>query len=230
MTPERTGRNVERIGHRGAPRAHLENTLPAFEAALKLGADAVELDVHVTADGSVVVHHDPALKRGVTPKALAGKAISAVTARELASVDLGGGAGIPLLSEVLELTRGRVVTYVEVKAGDIQAVVDAIDASGASCAIHSFDHEAVVTASSLAPHIPRGVLFETWSRSMERVVDRTQARDVWPKHTLITEARIAEIRALGCRTVIWTVNDRKQAEQFAAWGADALCTDDLTLL
>ncbi|HET9425615.1 MAG TPA: glycerophosphodiester phosphodiesterase, partial [Gemmatimonadaceae bacterium] len=65
------GRNVERIGHRGAPRRYLENTLPAFTEAVRLGADAVELDVHVTADGQVVVHHDPALSRRVTPAAMA---------------------------------------------------------------------------------------------------------------------------------------------------------------
>jgi glycerophosphoryl diester phosphodiesterase len=208
---------------------HLENTLPAFEAALKLAADAVELDVHVTADGRVVVHHDPNLKRGVTPTALAGRPISALKASELAAVDLGGGATMPLLSEVLELTRGRVVTYVEVKAGDIQAVVDVIDESGATCAVHSFDHEAIVMASKLAPHIPRGVLFERWSTSIQSVVDRTQARDVWPKHSLVTESRIAEIHSLGCRTIIWTVNDPGKAEQFTTWGADGLCSDDLTL-
>jgi glycerophosphoryl diester phosphodiesterase len=212
MTPGDTGRNVERIGHRGAPRVHLENTLPAFEAALKLAADAVELDVHVTVDGRVVVHHDPALKRGVTPSALAGRPISAIKASELATVDLGGGARIPLLSEVLELTRGRIVAYVEVKAGDIQAVVDVID-----------------MASKLAPHIPRGVLFERWSASIQSVVDRTQARDVWPKHTLVTESRIEEIHSLGCRAIIWTVNDSRQAQQFTAWGVDGLCSDDLTL-
>jgi glycerophosphoryl diester phosphodiesterase len=229
MTPGGTGRNVERIGHRGAPRVHLENTLPAFEAALKLAADAVELDVHVTADRRVVVHHDPTLKRGVTPSVLAGRAISAIKADELAAVDLGGGASIPLLSEVLELTRGRVITYVEVKAGDIQAVVDVIDASGAICAVHSFDHEAIVTARELAPHIPRGVLFDRWPASVEAVVDRTQARDVWPKHSLVTESRVGEIHSLGCRAIIWTVNDARQAEQLSAWGVDGLCSDDLTL-
>src|SRR4051812_25316812 len=106
------GRKVERIGHRGAPRRYLENTLPSFEEALKLGADAVELDVHVTADGGVVVHHDPDLSGKVHPDSARRRAISGLTLAEIRKVDLGAGERIPLLAEVLDLTRGRVFTYV----------------------------------------------------------------------------------------------------------------------
>jgi glycerophosphoryl diester phosphodiesterase len=221
------GRNVERIGHRGAPRRYLENTLPSFEEALRLGADAVELDVHVTADGRVVVHHDPVLSGKVSPAPLARQPISAIAARDIADVDLGSGARIPLLAEVLALVRGKAFTYVEVKAGDIQAVADVIDGSGAACAIHSFDHDAIVTALQLAPHIPRGILFDRWPASVESAVERTQARDVWPKASLVTRERVAEIHALGCRAIIWTVNDEARARALSSWGVDGICTDDL---
>lgn len=231
MTPSSgNGRNVERIGHRGAPRRHLENTLPGFEEAVRLGADAVELDVHVTADGKVVVHHDPDLSRRVEPRALAGKPISAITSADVSSVDLGSGARIPLLSDVLALLRGRAFVYVEVKAGDIQAVADVIDASGAACAIHSFDHDAIVAALQVAPHIPRGILFDRWPESVSAAVNRTQARDVWPKASLTTRERVEEIHALGCRVIVWTVNDAARARELAASGVDGICSDDLTLL
>jgi glycerophosphoryl diester phosphodiesterase len=153
-----TGRNVERIGHRGAPRRYLENTTPSFAEALRLGADAVELDVHVTSDGRVVVHHDPVLSARVTPAAFVRKAIASIAGPSVESIDLGGGARIPFLEDVLRLMHGR-TAYVEVKAGDIQAVASVIEASGATCAIHSFDHDAVAAALSIAPGIPRGVLF-----------------------------------------------------------------------
>jgi glycerophosphoryl diester phosphodiesterase len=231
MTPSSgTGRNVERIGHRGAPRRFLENTTPGFAEAVRLGADAVELDVHVTSDGQVVVHHDPTLSRKVSPAALRGRAIGAVTGVDIASADLGAGAKVPLLREVLALMKDRAKTYVEVKAGDIHAVVDVIDASGASCAIHSFDHDAVATARELAPHIPRGVLFDEWPASPRAIIERTAARDVWPKNSLVTPARIAEIHDLGCRVIVWTVNDAVRAKDLAAWGVDGICSDDLTLL
>src|SRR5688572_30232822 len=73
MTHPTGSRNVERIGHRGAPRRYLENTTPSFREALRLGATAVELDVHVTSDGVPVVHHDPVLSARVTPTAMVRK-------------------------------------------------------------------------------------------------------------------------------------------------------------
>ena len=224
------GRNVERIGHRGAPRRFLENTLPSFEEALRLGADAIELDVHVTADRQVVVHHDPTLSSTVSPGALRRKPISALRLRELVEVDLGSGSRIPLLREVLELTRGRVTAYVEIKAGDVEAVVEVITASGATCAIHSFDHASVAEVARYSQAIPKGVLFDRWPKSLDAVVAAGGARDVWPKATLITEARLAQIHALGCRAIAWTVNDSTRARELASWGIDGLCTDELTLL
>ena len=223
------GRNVERIGHRGAPRRYLENTTPSFAEALRLGADAVELDVHVTSDGKVVVHHDPVLSARVTPAAFVRKAIGSVDGNAIAAIDLGAGSRIPLLAEVLRLMKGRGTAYVEVKAGDIQAVADVIDDSGTTCAIHSFDHDAIAAALAVAPHIPRGVLFDDWPKSPVAIVDRTKARDVWPKNSLVTRARVAELHGMGCRVIVWTVNDAGRIRELTEWGVDGICSDDLTL-
>jgi glycerophosphoryl diester phosphodiesterase len=229
MTPSSGSRNVERIGHRGAPRRYLENTIPSFQEALRLGADAIELDVHVTADGEPVVHHDPVLSARVTPSSLVRKAISSIDKLAVGSIDLGAGSRIPTLRDVLALLKGRAHAYVEVKAGEIQAVVDVIDASGATCALHSFDHDAIANAREIAPHLPRGVLFDAWPESPAAVVKRTAARDVWPKNSLVTKARIDELQALGCRAIVWTVNDGARIRELAEWGVDGICSDDLTL-
>ena len=223
-----TGRNVERIGHRGAPRRYLENTTPSFQEALRLGADAVELDVHVTADGLPVVHHDPVLSARVTPPSLVRKSIDTLDGKQVASIDLGAGSRIPTLAQVLAVMKGR-KAYVEVKAGDIQAVADVIDASGTTCAVHSFDHEAIVTARRLAPHIPRGILFDDWPEVPAAIVERTDARDVWPKNSLVTPARVRELHGMGCRVIVWTVNDAGRIRELTEWGVDGICSDDLTL-
>jgi glycerophosphoryl diester phosphodiesterase len=229
MTPASDGsRNVERIGHRGAPRRYLENTTPSFREALRLGADAVELDVHVTADGRPVVHHDPVLSARVTPTSLVRKAISSIEAAAIAEIDLGDGSRVPTLTEVLRALMGK-KAYVEVKAGDIQAVADAIDASGTTCAVHSFDHEAIVNARRFAPHIPRGVLFDEWPASPASIVQRTAARDVWPKNSLVKPARVRELHEMGCRIIVWTVNDAGRIRELTEWGVDGICSDDLTL-
>src|SRR4051812_6939937 len=221
-------RNVERIGHRGAPRRYLENTTPSFAEALRLGADAIELDVHVTADGLPVVHHDPVLSARVTPPGFVRKPIASINRASVASIDLGAGARLPTLAEVLDVMK-RKKAYVEVKEGDIQAVADAIDASGTTCAVHSFDHDAIASARRLAPHIPRGVLFDEWPQSPAAIVERTAARDVWPKNSLLTTARVKELQGLGCRVIVWTVNDAGRIRELTEWGVDGICTDDLTL-
>jgi len=206
----------------------LENTTPSFAEALRLRADAIELDVHVTADGLPVVHHDPVLSARVTPAAFVRKPIASIDRASVASIDLGAGARIPTLAEVLKVMRGK-KAYVEVKEGDIQAVADAIDASGTTCAVHSFDHDAIASARRLAPHIPRGVLFDAWPQSPAAIVERTAARDVWPKNSLLTPARVKELQGLGCRVIVWTVNDAGRIRELTEWGVDGICTDDLTL-
>jgi glycerophosphoryl diester phosphodiesterase len=223
------GRNVDRIGHRGAPRRFLENTLPSFAEALAQGADAIELDVHVTTDKVPVVHHDPGFSRRISPALLRGSALGSLTLSQIRSVDLGDEATVPTLEQVLDLAAGKATVYVEVKAGDIVPVVETIRQSQAICAIHSFDHAAVVEASHHGPGIPRGALLDRWPRSLADVVRMTECRDLWPKASLVTEERIDAIHQLGCRAIIWTVNDRAQGEEFMRWGVDALCTDDLTL-
>lgn len=204
--------------------------MPSFEEALRQGADAVELDVHVTVDGAVVVHHDPDLSSSVEPASFRRRALSGLTLGEVRAVDLGRNAHIPVLAEVLALVRGRATAYVEIKAGDVSPVVRAISESGAVCAMHSFDHDAVADAARHSTSIPKGVLLERWPVSLEAIIQRTKARDVWPKASLITAARIEEIHALGCRAIAWTVNDPMLAKQLTSWGIDGLCTDDLTML
>src|SRR4051812_42573257 len=221
-------RNVERIGHRGAPRRYLENTTPSFQEALRLGADAIELDVHVTADGLPVVHHDPVLSARVTPASFVRKPLASIDAVGARSIDLGAGSRIPTLEEVLAVVRGK-KAYVEVKEGDIQAVANVIDASGTTCAVHSFDHDAIASALRIAPHIPRGVLFDEWPDAPAAIVERTAARDVWPKNSLLTTARVKELQGLGCRVIVWTVNDAGRIRELTEWGVDGICTDDLTL-
>jgi glycerophosphoryl diester phosphodiesterase len=206
----------------------MANTTPSFQEALKLGADAVELDVHVSLDGLPVVHHDPVLSARVTPSSLVRKAINSLSGPELATVNLGGGSRIPSLSEVLAVMKEK-KAYVEVKEGDIQAVADVIERSGTTCAVHSFDHDAIASARRIAPRIPRGVLLDDWPDLPAAIVERTGARDVWPKNSLVTSSRVKELQSIGCRVIVWTVNDAGRIRELTDWGVDGICSDDLTL-
>jgi len=219
-------RPLERIGHRGIPALRKENTLEGFILAFDLGGNAVELDTHVSADGWVVVHHD---------ETIGGRPLSATTRAELEAVDLGGGARIPTLDQVLGAAAGRATVYVELKGANIeQQVVAAVRRHSTAVALHSFDHSAVERASQLAPDIPRGVLFESAVsnpiQAMKRAVARTGARDVWPHWSLVSSDFVRAADDLGVRVIAWTVNAADRARHLHSLGVAGLCTDDVRIL
>lgn len=215
-------RPVEHIAHRGAKRELSENTLPAFRRAVERGADAIELDVHATDDGVVVVHHDPDVgigHRGRLP-------IAGLTWQAVAE----SGLGIPRLSDVLDAVPERVSLYVEIKGADIEALVaDAIRGSR-RCAVHSFDHTAIALMSRIVPEMPRGILFDHYPADVEASMRFAGARDVWPEWKLIDARLVSTVHAAGGRVIPWTVNARDAAVRLVALGVDGLCTDDVRLL
>ena len=221
---------IQRIGHRGAPREILENTLLSFQRAFELGADAVELDVHLTVDGTVVVHHDPDVPIQTRPRRVT-RPISTMTWRELSGIELSPGLTVPTLEQVLALARDRGTVYVELKGKGVEVLALAvIHASGARCAVHSFDHNAVRRSARLAPDIPRGVLFDKYPTDVIRSMREASARDVWPRWEVIDAQLVARVHDADGRVIAWTVNTTPAAEQLLALGVDGLCGDDLTLL
>src|SRR5437763_737162 len=121
-----------RIAHRGMPRRAPENTLPAFALALDAGADGLELDIHATADGVIVVHHDPVLRDG--------RAIATLRLDDLRRYEVARGVGIPSLQELLDLVDSRAIMFVEIKAPAIEtAVLQTLASYRGPFALHSFD-------------------------------------------------------------------------------------------
>jgi len=222
-----TGR-FERVAHRGTPRELMENTLPGFLRALDRGADAVELDAHVTKDGVVVVHHDA--EAGTPARLIAGTQWN-----ELALIDLGGGARIPRLDDVLQVLGDRGTIYVELKGRDIEdAVIPVCRHFGRRFALHSFDLDAMTRVAQKAPDLPRGILLDQDiahpAEALREAANRIGPRDVWPHWSLVDEAFVRAAHDLGTRVVVWTVNSRSAAIALVALGVDAICSDDLRLL
>ncbi len=216
------------IAHRGAPRERPENTLPSFLRALELGADGIELDVHLSGDGVVVVHHDE-VPRAIAPSGrLAGRRIDSLTFDELQGFAVGGSALIPTLDEVLAVVKGRAWLFVELKgAGTEEAVVRAIEASAAPerCAVHGFDHAAVRRVHELAPGIRCGILFDRAPVDVTASMAASGALDVWPQWALVDAALVEAVHGAGGRVIPWTVNRPEAARTLAALGVDAICTD-----
>jgi glycerophosphoryl diester phosphodiesterase len=219
---------LERIAHRGAKREFPENSLPAFRRAFERGADAVELDVHATRDGIVVVHHDPTVRS----IGAAEHTIAEMSWDELRRLEVLSGVSIPALADVLEVTPANKTVYVEIKGVAIEAAVIAvIREHRATCAVHSFDHEAITRCRALAPEIPRGILFDDApADEMIRAIGVRGARDLWPRWDFIDAELVARAQDAGARVIAWTVNSAATAKKLVALGVAGVCTDDVRLL
>jgi glycerophosphoryl diester phosphodiesterase len=214
------------IGHRGAPGKHLENTLDSFLEAFHLGADAVELDVHVTADGVPVVHHDPKFG-SVEPARYRAAHIHTMTLADVGAIELAGGSKVPTLESVLDAVGSKGTVYVEIKGGSELPVAEVIRASGAMCAVHSFDHAAIARLQTVAPSIPRGILFDSLPPDLEAIISATRARDVWPAWRLVDSKLVDAVHQLHGRVIPWTVNTKDAAADLARLGVDGICSDDI---
>ena len=205
------------------PRRARENTLPSFAAALAAGADGLELDVHATSDGVVVVHHDAQLPGGVS--------ISRASWRELRSAAEHARIEIPTLANVCDLVGERAELFVEIKGAGIEQEVVAVlrDHRGPN-AIHSFDHEAVARLARLDGRLRLGLLFEERVPDVSAMLAAHGARDAWPHHSLVDAPLLAAVHGAGGRVIAWTVNDRREISRLSALGVDGLCTDDVTLV
>lgn len=216
------------IGHRGAPRERPENTLPSFLRALELGADGVELDVHATRDGVIVVHHDEVPRATAPSGRLAGKRIDALTFDQLQGFSVRGIALIPTLAEVLAVVRDRADVFVELKGHAVEdGTIEVIRHAPAPhrCALHSFDHDAVRRARSLAPELRGGILFDRRPTDVRGAMEAADALDVWPQWDLIDGPLVDAVHDAGGRVIAWTVNRPERARELAALGVDGLCTD-----
>ena len=214
------------IAHRGLPRDHRENTLPGFLAASAAGAEGWELDVHLTRDGVVVVHHD-AILPGFAG-ADAGRRIVDLTWPELQHVPIGpAGDCMPTLDTVLGSAPPATTVYVEVKAGGmVPALLECLQRHpGVPSAVHCFDHRIPLQVRGIDASLSVGILVDSYLVDSAHALRAAGARDFWPHRSMVDAALVTAIHAAGGRVIVWTVNDPDEARQLAAIGVDGLCTD-----
>lgn len=207
------------IAHRGASGTCVENSLDAFRVAAELGADGIELDVHATADGAIVVHHDPALP-GLGP-------ISRLTLPKALKYRLPNGEPLPTLEEALAVAP-HLEWWIEVKAlapeADL-ALLEVIRRSSdpSRCRVHSFDHRIVARLRNLEPSLSVGILSVARLLDPARVLAETGADVLWQERSLVDGSLVEEVHRAGGRIIAWTVNDPAEAATLAGLGVDGLC-------
>lgn len=233
--------NVEIIAHRGASRERPENTVAAFVRAVELGAQGIELDVHLTVDGVLVVHHDPVVHPSSSPSlsphsssspslshhSSSSPAICSLTVEELSAFRVRGQQ-IPTLAEVIDAVGSKLTIYCELKGpGTAPAAVKLLENRAA--AVHAFDHRQVAEARRLSPKLARGVLEASYHVVPTDTMASVDARDLWEAAELIDQAMVEAVHARGGRVVAWTVDDPAVMLRLASIQVDALCTNDVAL-
>ena len=224
-------RRPRTVGHRGASALAPENTLRAFEIAIDYGLDLVELDVHLSRDGQLVVIHDPDLGR------VAGRSatVAELTARELADLDVGEGHGVPRLVDVFDLARGRLGLYVELKGAGTGAALGELVRSGAADGVEliggSFEPRLVAELRASAPEVPRSVLFRrTTVPEMVAVCRSLGAGYAHPCFRPVDRTMVEALHQAGLLVMTPHTNDPVEARRFAGLGVDVIASDDPRVL
>ena len=205
-----------------------ENTLAGVRAALALGADAIEIDVRCTRDGTPVLLHDSTVDRTTDGEG----EIATLSLRQARRLDTGEGERIPTLREVLREVAGRALMVLEVKPAGIEEELLAVVRRARAldwCAVHSFLPRVVERVRRQEARMPCSLLTDG-----RRVVDWGQlfafalslgAQGISVHHGVVTPelVRGAHLRELRCST--WTVNRRDDVRRVAAAGVDAITSD-----
>jgi glycerophosphoryl diester phosphodiesterase len=232
--------------HRGGAALWPENSLLAFRSALALGVDALELDLHLTADGEVVVLHDPTLERTSTGRG----AVRDTMLADLASVRLKTPEGaataerVPTLAQVLDLvaqSSSELLPEIKLDAhrqrydGIEEKVLALIRARGllARTTIQAFQGDTIRRLRELEPAartmllVGRGDVGRDRARPAEAVRRARElgATDLGMNHRLIDADVVAAARAAGIRLAAWTVNDETDIRRMIDLGVDLVMSD-----
>jgi len=227
------------IAHRGASAVSPQNTLAAFEKAVELGADAIELDVHLSADGVPVVIHDS----NVDATTDGSGRVAELHLVQLKQLDAGStfgpsfsGERIPTLEEVLQAFGRRALLNIELKSFSLrgnrleQAVIGLIERYGLEdrVLLSSFNPFSLRRAKKLAPHISAGLLYAPdlpipLSRAWLAPLCPHEARH--PKHTMVDADYMAQVRKHGYRVNVWTVDDPDEMHRLIELGVDGIITN-----
>lgn len=232
-SPASIAPRVLAIGHRGAA-AHLpENTMPSFECALELGADALEFDVALTLDGVPIVIHDDTLNRTTNGRGPIEETLYA----DIAKLDAGAWKNcptpVPTLDEVLAAFAPRTLLNLEIKesprrAQIVDACAEAVRRAGAwtQVVFSSFDHDALRLLRQLVPEARLASLSDnTGLEAALRCAAEVGAENLHPPVLLVTPELVRRCHDAGLNVWTWTANSETVIRKAISAGADGIFSD-----
>jgi len=212
------------IGHRGAKGHVAENTLASFHKAIELGADGVEFDVHLSADGEVIVIHDDWVNRTSDGS---GK-VSELTCAEIKAIRIDGIHEIPTLSETLEILPDVLINIELKTAAAAEPVCELLRKNYTDFSrfiISSFDWVALKQVRSSHPEIPIGVLTETDVALALAFAHSIKAETLHPHFLLLSEEIMESAKQQNVGVFAWTLNRTEDIERMKNLGVSGIITD-----
>lgn len=243
--------HVQRVAHRGGSQLAPENTLAAFRNALSFPIDAIELDVHMSRDGHLVVFHDYTVEKRTNGKGNLLDLDFAYLRSLNAAAHFPGRwpepQQIPTLREVLDLAKGHIQVYIEIKPSKrdgvygrypniVEVVIDEVRGVGMldQVLVMSFDWMVLPLVKSLEPEVQTGALVsdDVWDPQVDHALDTLMEQVTalgcnWINmdRDLFTSDMPAVFHERGYKLGIWTVNNASELRRFAAAGVDSLTSD-----
>lgn len=220
-----------KIGHRGAKGYEPENTLISFEKAIAMGADGIELDVHLSIDGHLIVIHDETIDRTTNEKGV----VNQLTLAEIKSFRINDEHAIPTLDEVLNLVNQRCFVNIELKNHETVAkAVEVIERyisqkkwNHSHFIVSSFDWNALQQVRFLNNDIRIGVLTETDLDLAISFARFLKAEALHPDFQLLTNEYTSKIQEKGIQVIPWTVNEMDDIQKIKSFKVDGIITDFL---
>jgi glycerophosphoryl diester phosphodiesterase len=235
------------IAHRGASAYYPENTLPAFEGAIAMGADMVELDVQFTSDKKVVVFHDEKISRCTN----GGGKIAGHTLAELRKLDAGSwydkkfqNTRVPTLAEVLVVCKNRIAVNIEIKTeavgktfsgGIEEECLKIVDQNGMKghVVFSSFDRRAIMRLKQIDQKITVAVLFEKkyYGAKLPSDIMKSVGADAFNcSRTEFKKKWLTNVKSNNIAVNIYTVNDEKNMRRFLDMGVRGVFTNKPDIL
>lgn len=227
------------FGHRGASADAPQNTLPAFQLAMGQGAAGIELDVHMTSDGQLVVIHDFTVDHTTDGAG----SVAEMTLEQIQSLDAGAwfgeahqGVRVPTLREVFDLVQKRLLINIEIKAATegielaTAALIRQYDMAD-RVIISSFDHLILQRFQRVMPEAATGWLYSNLTDGdVEAILQDLKVQALHPHHEHINSDYMDWARQRGYQVNTWTVNDPQRALALRDLGVNVIITDRPALL
>ncbi len=217
-----------KIGHRGAKAYEPENTLRSFKKALKLGVNAIELDVRRTKDNELVVIHDEEVDKTTNGSGL----VKELRLEEVKGLVTEEGERIPTLEEALDFLDKKAKILIELKeTGFEEKVLDFIRERGLekNVIIVSFHEEALQKVRALDEEVETGLIYVRHKNPIQ-AAQELRANYLLSLYHFTHTSDVQKAHEKGLKVIVWTINKQEEVSEYVEKGVDGIASDKPDIL